>query len=36
MYTLSGKYKKIAITDSMVDDYKKQVSFLLKKFGYSN
>jgi hypothetical protein len=36
MYTLSGKYKKIVITDSMVNDYKEQVSFLLKKFGYSN
>ena len=36
MYTLSGKYKKIIITDSMVDDYRKQISFLLKKFGYCN
>jgi hypothetical protein len=36
MYTLVGKYKKIVITDSVVDDYRRQISFLLKKFGYSN
>jgi hypothetical protein len=36
MYTLVGKYRKLVITDSEVDNYRKQVSFLLKSFGYSN
>jgi len=36
MYTLVGKYKKVIITDILVDDFRKQISFLLKKFGYSN
>jgi len=36
MFTLVGKYKKITITDSVVEDYRRQISFLLKKFGYSS
>jgi hypothetical protein len=36
MFTLVGKYKKIAITDSVVEDYRRQISFLLKKFGHRN
>jgi len=35
MYTLVGKYKRPIITDIMVEDYRGQISFLLKKFGYS-
>ncbi|MBU2637049.1 MAG: hypothetical protein KJ963_08210 [Bacteroidetes bacterium] len=33
MFTLVGKYKKIIITDSVVEDYRRQISFLLKNFG---
>jgi hypothetical protein len=36
MSTLVGKYRKIVITDSEVNNYRKQISFLLNKFGYSN
>jgi hypothetical protein len=36
MFTLVGKYKKIIITDSVVEDYRRQISFLLKNFGYSS
>jgi len=36
MSTLVGKFRKIVITDSEVNNYRKQISFLLKKFGYSN
>jgi hypothetical protein len=35
MSTLVGKFRKIVITDSEVNNYRKQISFLLKKFGYS-
>ena len=36
MSTLVGKFRKIVITDSEVNNYRKQISFLLNKFGYSN
>ncbi len=36
MFTLVGKYKKIVITDSVIEDYRRQISFLLKNFGYSS
>jgi len=36
MFTLVGKYRKITINDSLVEDYRKHVSFLLKEFGYSS
>lgn len=36
MFTLVGKYKKIIVTDSVVEDYRRQISFLLKNFGYSS
>jgi len=35
MFTLVGKYRKITINDSLVEDYRKHVNFLLKEFGYS-
>jgi hypothetical protein len=35
MFTLVGKYKKTIITDNVVEDYRRQISFLLKNFGYS-
>jgi hypothetical protein len=34
MFTLVGKYRKITINDSLVEDYRKHVNFLLKEFGY--
>lgn len=36
MSTLVGKYRKIVITDIEVNNFRKQISFLLNKFGYSN
>lgn len=36
MFTLVGKYRKITINDSLVEDYRKHVNFLLKEFGYSS
>lgn len=35
MFTLVGKYRKITINDSLIKDYRRQIAFLLKKFGYS-
>lgn len=35
MFTLVGKYRKVIINDSFVEDYRRHVSFLLKKFGYN-
>ncbi len=35
MFTLVGKYRKITINDSLIEDYRKQIAFLLKKFDYS-
>ncbi|HEX9917230.1 MAG TPA: hypothetical protein VGB16_05785 [candidate division Zixibacteria bacterium] len=35
MFTLVGKYRKITINDSSIEDYRKHVNFLLNKFGYS-
>lgn len=35
MYTLVGKYRKITINDSLVEDYRKHITSLLKEFGYS-
>ena len=32
MFTLVGKYKKIVITDNVVDEYRRQIVFLLKNF----
>ena len=36
IYTLVARYKKMTITDSVVKDYRRQISFLLKTFGYSS
>jgi hypothetical protein len=36
MFTLVGKYRKITINDSLIEEYRKHVIFLLKEFGYSN
>lgn len=36
MYTLVGKYRKITINDSLLEDYRKHVNSLLKRFGYSS
>ena len=36
MSTLVGRFRKIVITDSEVNNYRKQISFLLNKFGYSS
>jgi hypothetical protein len=36
MFTLVGKYRKITINDSLVEDYRKHVNFLLQEFGYSS
>ena len=36
MSTLVWKYRKIVITDIEVNNFRKQISFLLNKFGYSN
>jgi hypothetical protein len=36
MFTLVGKYRKITINDSLVEDYRKHVNFLLKEFDYSS
>lgn len=36
MFTLVGKYRKITINDSLVEDHRKHVNFLLKEFGYSS
>jgi hypothetical protein len=33
MFTLVGKYRKITINDSLVEDYRKHVNFLLKGIG---
>ena len=35
MYTLVGKYRKITINNSLIEDYRKHINFLLHKFGYS-
>ncbi|MBU2580036.1 hypothetical protein KKF19_03740 [Patescibacteria group bacterium] len=35
MFTLVGKYKRITINDNLVENYRKQINFLLKEFGYS-
>ena len=35
MFTLVGKYRKITINDNLVENYRKEIAFLLKKFGYS-
>jgi hypothetical protein len=35
MFTLVGKYKKITINDNLIKDYKRHISFLLKRFSYS-
>jgi len=35
MFTLVGKYRKITINDSVIDEYRKNIVFLLKEFGYS-
>lgn len=35
MFTLVGKYRKITINDNLVENYRKETIFLLKKFGYS-
>ena len=35
MFTLVGKYRKIMINDNLVENYRKEIVFLLEKFGYS-
>lgn len=35
MFTLVGKYRKITINDNLVESYRKEITFLLKKFGHS-
>lgn len=35
MYTLVGKYRTIDINQNLIEDFNKNVTFLLKKFGYS-
>ena len=35
MFTLVGKYRKTTINDNLVENYRKEIVFLLKKFGYS-
>ncbi|MFA5780618.1 MAG: hypothetical protein WC947_10865 [Elusimicrobiota bacterium] len=35
MFTLVGKYRKITINDNLVENYRKEIAFLIKKFGYS-
>ena len=35
MFTLVGKYRKITINDNLVENYRTQINFLLKEFGYS-
>ncbi len=35
MFTLVGKYRKITINDNLVENYRKEIAFLLEKFGYS-
>jgi len=35
IYTLVGKYRKIIIDDRLVEEYRRHINFLLKKFGYS-
>lgn len=34
MFTLVGKYRKITVNDSLVEDYRKHINFLLRRFGY--
>jgi len=36
MFTLVGKYRKIIINDSLIDDYRKLVNFALKEFGFNS
>jgi len=33
---LVGKYRKIIVNDSLIENYRKHINFLLKEFGYSN
>ena len=35
MFTLVGKYREITINDNLIENYRKQITFLLKRFGYS-
>ena len=35
MFTLVGKYRKITINNNLIEDYRKEIAFLLKEFGYS-
>ena len=35
MFTLVGKYRKITINNNLIEDYRKEIVFLLKEFGYS-
>jgi hypothetical protein len=35
MFTLVGKYRTIIVNDRVMEDYRKEIVFLLKKFGYS-
>lgn len=35
MFTLVGKYRKITINNRLIEEYRKHINFLLKKFGYS-
>ena len=35
MFTLVGKYRTITINNNLIEDYRKEIAFLLKEFGYS-
>ena len=35
MFTLVGKYRTIDINQSLMEDFYKNINFLLKRFGYS-
>ena len=35
MFTVVGKYRKIVINNNVLEDYRKEIAFLLKEFGYS-
>lgn len=34
-FTLVGKYRKLTINNRLIEEYRKHINFLLKKFGYS-
>ena len=34
MFTVVGKYRSITINNNLIEDYRKEIAFLLKEFGY--